>query len=138
VRRFLQDKEDETKTTNKSKIIDIFDMRTTNQRYKFSRTMKLKIEYTKWIYYSVISLFIGACASQKKVKTYDTVEKTEKVIAKQHKKEAKFAQREAQKAYKRHWNNQSKETKQSIQKNGKRMKKNKQKKRNIHTQKTKT
>lgn len=76
-----------------------------------------------------IGFFSNSCAAQKSKapKTYDTVEESEKALAKQRKKENKIALKEAKAVNKNYWNNQSKAAKKSIKNNQKRMKKNKKK-----------
>lgn len=71
--------------------------------------------------------FTNSCGSSKVAKTYDTVEESEKALAKKRKKEGKAARKEAEAVNKRHWDNQTKAAKQSVKKNKKRMKKNKKK-----------
>jgi predicted Rossmann fold nucleotide-binding protein DprA/Smf involved in DNA uptake len=71
--------------------------------------------------------FLNSCGSSKVAKTYDTVEDSEKALAKKRKKERKLALKEAKAVNKRHWDNQTKAAKKSIKKNKKRMKKNKKK-----------
>lgn len=71
------------------------------------------------------TLFISSCATSNKVaKTYDTVEESEKALAKKRKKEAIAARKEQKAIQKAHWNNQSKAYKKSIKRNQKRMKQN--------------
>lgn len=76
-----------------------------------------------------VSFFSNPCAAQKAKapKTYDTVEESEKALAKQRKKEGKAALKEAKAVNKNYWSNQSKAAKKSIKNNQKRMKKNKKK-----------
>lgn len=70
-------------------------------------------------------LLNNSCGSPKVAKTYDTVEASEKALAKKRKKEGKAARKEAKATHKRYWDNQSKAAKKSIKDNQKRMKKNK-------------
>jgi len=95
--------------------------------------LKIAVKKTKYIAIILIIVNLCACDTSKRLKTYDTIEKTEKAIARQHKKEAKLAKKESKKAYKNHWKNQSKNVKRSLRKNEKRMDTNKKKQRNIHT-----